>query len=158
MGTGGAIFALTAAQAVSQISQGYAEKAEANYNANIMQQQAGMIDIQKDIEYGQYQRLKGRTMSTSMANVAKAGIMPQGSAMAVMVNTQAQIAIDQAIGQYNFNMEKNYKMAEADAMRRRGKLSMQAGWSNGFTTALKGYAGYKMYTGGLDAKRAGSEK
>ncbi len=68
MGFAGAIFAVTAAQAVSQISQGYAMNSEAKanasmvedtgrFNASMLEGKAGLIDIQSDIEQGQYTRL-----------------------------------------------------------------------------------------------------
>lgn len=147
MGFGGLLFATTALQAVSQIGQGYAQKEEAKYNATVLEGQAGMIDVQKDIEYGQYQRLKGKTMSDSMVGIAGMGIMPQGSALAVMLDAQTQIGIDQAIGQFNFEREKNYKLAEASAERRRGRQAVYTGWSNAFSTALQGASNYAMYNG-----------
>ena len=80
MGVGAVLLALTAVRAVSQIGQGYAEKAEANYNATLVEGKAGLIDIQKDIENKQYIRAKDKALGTGMARTAKAGIMPQGSA------------------------------------------------------------------------------
>lgn len=159
MGAGGALFALTAVQAVSQIGQGYAQKAEAKYNATLLEGKAGLIDVQKDIENAQYNRLKGQAMSTSMANVAKAGIMPTGSAAAVMIETQKQIAIDQAIGQFNLDQQKRYTLAEAEAIKRKGKQAVYSGFSNAFSTMLGGASQYAMYKGSINtnagASRAG---
>lgn len=138
------MLALSAVQAVSQVSQGYAQKAEANANAALLRGKAGLIDIQKDIENGQYQRLKWQTLSSSMASVAGAGLMASGSAMAVMIDTQTQIGIDQAIGQFNFEQQKQYTLAEAEAMKRQGKAAVSAGWTNAFSTALQ--AGYSAST------------
>ena len=106
-----------------------------------------MIDLQKDIESGQYERLKGQTMSKSMANIAKAGIMPSGSAMAVMLDAQTQISIDQAIGKFNFEQQKQYTLAEAEAIRRSGKQAVYSGYSNAFSTMLSGVSNYAMYKG-----------
>lgn len=138
------LLAVTAVTAASQIGQGYAQKAEAKYNATILEGQAGLIQIQKDIENAQYERLKARTWSTSMARTAGAGLKPTGSAAAVMLDTQTQIGIDQVVGQFNFEMQKQYKQGEADAMRRKGKMAVQAGWTNAFTTMLQG--GYQAST------------
>lgn len=159
MGFGGALFAMSAVQAVTQIGQGYAQKAEANYNATISEGQAKLIDVQKDIEFGQYQRLKGQAAGKSLVNIAAAGIEPTGSAMAVMLDAQTQINIDQAIGQFNLEQNKQYKIAEADSIRRQGKQAVYTGYSNAFSTILKGGADYATYRGGLDlsagAKKAG---
>jgi len=152
MGFGGALFALSAFQAVTQIGQGYVAKEEANYNATVLEGQAGMIDVQKGIEYGQYQRLKGQTMSKSMANVAAMGIMPQGSVLAAMLNAQTQINIDQAIGQFNFEQEKNLKVSQASMERKRGKYALQSGYTGALTTMLKSGAEYSMYKGMVNGR------
>src|SRR5689334_18486080 len=106
MGVSGAMFALAAAQAVSQISQGYAQKAEAKYNATLLEGKANMIGAQEEIDSGRYDRMKGQYMSKSIANTAGAGIMPNGSALAVMLDTQTQINIDQAISKFNYEQDR----------------------------------------------------
>lgn len=145
MGLGGALFALTAVQAVSQISQGYAQKAENNYNATLLEGKANLIDQQAQIESGQYERLKGRTLSTGIADTAKNGLLPQGSAMAVMLDAQTQINIDQAIGQFNYAQEKNSTVAEANTQRRAGTAAVSSGYTKGFSSLLTGTANYAMY-------------
>ena len=145
MGFSGVLLAMNAVQAISQIGKGYVQQAEDNYNATILQGKADLIDVEKDIEYGKYQRLKGKTASTSYANIAKAGIMPTGSSMASMLNTQTQIEIDQAIGQFNYNQQKNYTLAEADQIRRQGKRNVRMGYTNAFSTMLRGGYDYYQY-------------
>ena len=145
MGMGAAMLAFSALQSISQVSEGYAQKAEAKFNASILEGQAGLIDIQKAIESGQYDRLKEKTLSTSMARTAAAGLKPTGSAIAVMIDTQTQIGIDQAIGQFNLEMQKQYKMSEAGAVKRQGTRAVQAGWANAFSTMMQ--AGYKYSQG-----------
>ena len=145
MGFGGVMLAMAGVQAVSQIGQGYAQKAEANYNATLLEGKANLIEEQKQIESGQYERLKGRTMSTSIANIAKAGIMPTGSAAAVMLDAQTQMNIDQAIGQFNLEQQKQYTVAEANQVRRSGKASVYSGYSNAFSTMLSGASNYALY-------------
>jgi len=147
MSFGGLMFAMTAVQAVSQIGQGYAQQAEANYNATLLEGKANLIDFQKGIEHGQYQRLKGQTAATSYANMAGGGIMPSGSAMAVLIDAQTQIGIDQAIGQFNLEQEKTYTKAEADASRRQGKYAVRGGYSNAFSSLLSGASQYAAYKG-----------
>lgn len=145
MSFGGALLAMSAVQGISQIGQGYAQKAEAKYNAAVKEGEASMIGVQQEIEYGQYQRLKGKTMATTTANIAKAGIMPSGSAMAVMLDTLTQIGIDQAYGKFNLEQKKIYVKAEADTYRRQGKQAVYNGYSNAFVTGLNAAAQYKMY-------------
>lgn len=152
MGLGGVLLALSAVQAVSQIGAGYAEKAEADANASAItsyaEGQANLIDIQKGIENKQYFKAKGIALSKGMAKTAGMGIMPQGSILAVMLDTQKEMSLDQAIGQYNFDQEKRYVKMEADFkaenLRMAGKNAVRAGWSNAFSTVLKGVSNYAM--------------
>jgi len=141
-----AFLALSTVQAISQIGEGYAQKAEANLNATIIEGKAGLIDIQKDIENKQYMRAKGQALSEGMAVTAGQGFMPSGSKLAIMLDTQKQISLDQAIGQFNFEQEKRFTLAEADAVRRSGKAAVRAGWSNAFSSMLSGAFQYGMYT------------
>jgi len=152
MGTGGLLLAYSAVNAISQVQEGYAQKAEANLNATIVEGKSGLVQVQKETEYEQYQRLKGKTGATSMASIAGMGIMPSGSAMAVMLDTQKQIALDQSIGQFNYEMEKRSIMAEAEAIRRQGRAAARSGWSNAFSTMLSGVSNYAMYKGWGTAK------
>lgn len=158
MGFGAALLALGAVKAVSQIGQGYAQKAEANYNATVLEGQADLIDVQKDIEFGQYQRKKGSQASTAAANIGASGIAFQGSAMAALISSQTQITIDQNIGQFNLEQDKNYKLAEAAAARRGGKAAVKSGFTNAFTTMLSAGAAYGKYKGGGKLTTAGTVK
>lgn len=146
MSFGGIGLALTAVQAVSQLGQGKAQQAESNYNATLLDGKAKLIDEQKQIESGQYNRFKGKTMGTSFANIAKMGIQPTGSAMAVMLDAQTQIGIDQAIGQFNLEQDKLYAQAEASQARRQGKQAVSTSRYNAFSTLLSGAYQYKKYT------------
>ncbi|RTK93043.1 hypothetical protein EKI60_06415 [Candidatus Saccharibacteria bacterium] len=147
MGFGGALLALSAVQGISQIGQGYAQKAESNFNATLAEGKANLIGAQSEIEQGQYQRLKGQYLSKSTAAAAGAGIMPSGSAAAVMLDAQTQINIDQAIAKFNREQEQSYTRSQADAYRRQGKQSVYSGYSNAFSTMLSGASNYAMYKG-----------
>jgi hypothetical protein len=149
MGFSGVLLAMSAVQAVSQISQGYANKAEANYNATLLEGKANVIGAQAEIEYGQYERLKGQNLSKSVASTAASGIGMGGSAMAAMLNAQTQIGIDQAIGQFNYQQEKNYTLNQASQVRRQGKQAVSAGYTNAFSTMLQGGYNYASYKGML---------
>ena len=132
----------TALQAVSSVGQGYAEQSEAEYNAGLINEKVGTIAVQQELSNEQYERMKGRTWGTSMANVAKMGIRPTGSALAVMLSAQKEIATDQLIDRFNLEQEKRYTQAEAEAELRRGGRAVGKGYSNALSTVLKG--GYDM--------------
>lgn len=145
MSFGGLILAMTAVQAISQIGQGKAQKAESNYNATLAEGQANTIGAQAEIEYGQYQREKGLNEATTMARIGGAGIGASGSAMAVLLNAQTQIGVDQAIGQFNYKQRQNYAYAEASQYRRQGSAAQSAGYANAFSSMLSGVSNYAMY-------------
>lgn len=155
MSAGGLFFATAAMNAVSQIGQGYAQSAEAKANASILEAQAGFIDVKKGIEFRQYERMKAKAMGTSMANIAASGLMPSGSPMAVVLDTQTQINIDQAIGQFNLEQEKQYKLSEAESYRRKGKLARTAGYMGAFSSLLQGASSYMQYKGTFDSNMGG---
>jgi hypothetical protein len=134
--------AFSALSAIGQIQQGKAAQKEANYNAMITESQIGLIDTKAGIERVQYERLKAQTMSSGYARMAKSGLMPSGSPMAVMLDTVTQINMDQAVGQYNFKAEKVYKQAEADAMRRGGKQAVANSYMGALTTMGQGIYNY----------------
>jgi len=144
------ILAMTAVQAISQIGQGYEQRAEDEFNATVLDTKAAQIDVQKDIQLGQDKRAAGRLLSTSIANVGGSGIGLSGSAMAVMVGAQTQMNIDMAIGQFNLEQEKYYTQQEAEAYRRKGARSVRGGYSRAFSTLLSGGYQYASRTGGLD--------
>lgn len=145
MGFGGVMFAVAGAQAVSQISQGYAQKAENSFNARMYDEKAKLIDVQSGIEDAQYEKLKGQYYSKSVSNIAKSGIGLQGSSLAVIINAQKNISIDQAISKFNSQQEKNYTKAQADAQRRAGKQAVYSGYSQGLSTMLQGASNYAQY-------------
>jgi len=141
-----AMLALSAVKAISSVSQGYAEKDEANYNASLLGEKADMIEAKKSISYAQHQRLKAKTWGTSMANIGAMGIRPTGSAMAVMMSAQKNIMTDQVIEQFNLEASKKFTLAEAEGQKRAGKRAVRAGYGNGLTSILSGVSDYAMYT------------
>jgi len=158
---GGAMLALTAVKAVSQWSMGGVREAEAEYSAGVAEYNAALyegkadiIDVQKSIDKVRYERLKRSSFGTSVANVAGAGIELQGSALAVILDTQKQIGIDQLIGQAEFEKEKLYTKyeamgfrSEADMARMRGRYSRQTARSNAYSTLLTGGTQAAIYSG-----------
>lgn len=139
--------AMTAVRVASSIGQGYVQKAESDYNATVAEEQGKAIDFQADVDYAQFQRLKGKTLSTSIANVGAMGIGLGGSALAVMLDAQTQIGIDQAVSKFNIQQEKLYKTNEAKLLRIQGRGYRTAGYTNAFSSLLSGGAQYAHYAG-----------
>lgn len=145
MGFGAALLAMSAVQAVGQIGAGYAQKAEADYNASVLESQEMLLNVEKDIEQGRFVRKKGQILGKSMTAAAGMGVVPEGSPLAAMISTQTQLNIDQAINNFNFEREKAYLRSQADSEKRRGKAARRAGWSNAFSTMLQAGSDYAMY-------------
>jgi hypothetical protein len=139
--------ALGAVSAISSIQQGQAANQEAKINAALMEGKAGLIDVQKGIENEQYNRLKGQSMGKSVVAIAGQGVKMSGSPMAVLLDSQKQINIDQAIGQFNLEQQKRYTLAEADQIRRQGKAAVSSSYTNAFTSILSGASNYATYKG-----------
>lgn len=174
-----AMFAIGAAIATTQIMAGQAAKAEGDYNASLFEQQAGTINIIKDIEEKraktakgieatQYRRIKGQLVATTMARAAGAGLDFGGSPIAVLIDTLTQVGIDEAIGRYNIDIgiasriheletQKIYALSSASEARRRGRLARNTYYSNAFSTLMMGayQSGSRVSTGGA-AGRFGS--
>lgn len=147
MSAGGAQFTISAAQAVNSISAGYAKNSEAKYNASLLDNKAAMIDVQKDIQEGQDTRRASQYLTKSLAIVAKNGLQPSGSAMAVIQSTQTQLNIDKAINSFNLTQEASYTRAQANAQRRSGSDAITSGYKGAFSSLLTGASSYLSKNG-----------
>jgi hypothetical protein len=148
-----ALVGLTAMSATSQYMTGQVQQAEAEYNARIAEEEAKMVDLQADIDYGRYQRLKGKTMAQSKAAVAGMGIEFTGSPISVIVAAQKQIGIDQIVSQFDFTTKRNALATQAAQERRRGKMAAYAGMTNAFSTMLSGASQVAMYKAGMPGSK-----
>lgn len=137
MGFSGAMFALAGAQAVGQIAQGYAQKAEAKYNRTVLEGQASLVQAQSEIEQGQYTAQKNRMMSTSVVSSAGAGVALEGSTLAAVIESQRQAEIDQALAKFDKDQERRGLMQQAEAYNRAGKAAVRSGYVGAFTTMMQ---------------------
>lgn len=135
-----AIIGLGAAQVGAGIGSGISQKNEANYNASIFQNQAGMIDEQKKLQAMQEDRAIRKAMGTTVAATASKGIKLEGSPVAIMIDTMTQMEYDKAIGQYNLDMQKYGVMAEAESIKRKGNLAMMYGVTSGVMSGAQTFA------------------
>lgn len=158
-GFGAAMFANSAFQAITSIFEGYNQSKIAGYNAMVIESRGKLVDIKKSIEAGQYTRLAGSMMSKGVANIAGSGLGFGGSKMAVMLENQRQIEIDKAIGAFGFDIEKSDIQYSSSLERLKGKVAVQEGYANAFSSLMQGGSKYAQYKGYLDteqgAKRAG---
>ena len=142
-----AIAALGIMQAGQSIAGGIAQSTEAKYNAKIKEQQAQMIGAAQNVEAMQYNRQIGRAASTSIQRTAKSGLAMSGSPMAKLLDTQTQMEMDKAIGQYNLEVQKRFALSEAEQYKKQSKLYMTQGITQGFTQLLTTGLDYGMKAG-----------
>lgn len=145
MGFSAALLTISAAQGISAIGQGYAQSAQAKYNASLATNQAGLLKVQGDITQGQYTRQAGETLSKSTAIAGAAGIEPTGSAAAVMLDAQTQIHTDAAIAAFNNTMGINNANDKATMLKQQAQQDVYSGYSSAFSDVLSGATQAALY-------------
>jgi hypothetical protein len=165
-GYGGAMFAMSAASAITSILEGYTQSYIYDQSSRVFEANARPIEARNritelvgDIEVGRITRKGGKLASESQAKIGASGQGFQGSAVAVMVANQTQIEIDKALAKFGIAMEKSYTTAEAaqergrgDRERVKGRLAISAGYSSAFSQLLGAGSNYAQYKG-LFAKK-----
>ena len=144
--------AMSGFKAGSQIATGKLERAEAEYNASLYDAKAANIDVQKSIEFKQYEQSKRRYAGAVVASTAKSGLAFTGSPIAVLSTSLANIEMDKQIGQYNLEVEKRFTQSQAQNMRTAGKIAQQTANANAFSTMLSGGFDYGMSQGWIKVK------
>jgi len=133
----------------SSISQGYQAKGQADYQAKLLEQKAGIIDQKKAIEAQQYDRMSRQFAGKLRARAAASGLEMSGSPAAVLIDSLAQIEFDKQLGQYNLEVDKIYNLNSANMYKAQGKMAVSQGYSKAFSTIM-------LYGAGQLAKGAGS--
>lgn len=121
-------------------AQARAYEQQAAYNAAVYQQQAAMIEQKKKITAEQYARERGRVKGAIVARTAGKGLTLSGSPLAVMADTESQLLYDQAISDYNVDVERNVALSHAAYIQQQGAqqaaLARSTGRTNAFQTIL----------------------
>lgn len=151
-----AVLGLGAMAAYSQIQAGRQQakeyKRQADYNAQVYEQQAQMIQQKQKIEEFQANRRIRAMEGSVIAKTAGSGFDFSGSPLAVMVDNETQMQLDKSIGQYNLEIQRRYAMTEASNQRyvggQQARLAKTTGYSNAFTTILSTAATLSSMSGG----------
>ena len=155
---------MLAVSAGAAIYSGYQEGAEAdrnaeavlsesNYNAGIYEQQAGMIEQQKNLKIAQDKRQIRFVQGETVAMTAHKGIELSGSPLAILVDSSTQMNMDMAINAYNYDMDKYAALSQADSIRRKGATTAGAYRRSGDTARMGGIVGglTTMFSSGTSA-------
>lgn len=142
------------AQGLSQAKAGkaYADSMtrQAEYNAQIYENQAAMIQSRKKIEDYQYKRAAKKLRSTVVSKTAGKGLQLTGSPLAIMIDNESQLLFDQAISEYNLDVQANYARSAAANTRyvaqENARYAKSAGNSNAFSSILNTFSNFnKLY-------------
>lgn len=138
-------------------AEGKAISEQAEYNAQVYEQQAAMINAQKKISNYKHQRRIGKMRGAHAASAAGRGLNLTGSPLRVMADTESQMLYDQAIDNYNLTVQQNYYKHGAAMTRYEGSMgaaaARQRGTMGAFSTLLNtGVSMAGMGLGGGAAK------
>lgn len=135
----GGAFSATSSVMAGQ-AQASATKKQANYNAEVYEQQAEMIKERQKISDLQFIRNSASARSKMVSATAGKGLMLSGSPLAIMIDNESQMQFDAAIDDYNTQINQNYLSSAAINTRQTGaaqaRLSAFTGYSNAFSTIL----------------------
>ena len=134
----GAFSAVSSVKAGNQQAKAISKQAE--YNAQIYEQQASMIQEKQKIQDYQYARQIGRMRSSIISKTAGKGLNFSGTPLAVMADVESQMLFDKAIADYNLDVDKKFALSAASNTRYSGaneaRLARAQGNSNAFSTLL----------------------
>lgn len=143
---GGAFSAATQIAGAGAQSKGIQRQAE--YNAQIYEQQAEMIQQKKKISEYQFNRNAAAIRGSIVAKTAGKGFNLGGSPLAILIDNESQMQFDKAIGDYNLDIERNFALSGATNTRQTGamqsRLARFSGYTNAFSTVLNTGAAYGM--------------
>lgn len=144
---GGAFSATTQVMGANQ--QAKSMERQANYNAEIYEQQASMIQEKKKIQDYQFLRQAASARGSIVAKTAGKGFNMGGSPLAILIDNETQMQFDKLIGDYNLDVEANYAKSGATNTRQQGAINARnakvSGYSNAFSTILNtGASAYMM--------------
>lgn len=122
--------------AVGSISQGIAQKKQAEANAQIYDAQARNIAEQQKITAGQYRTKANVLRGEATATAARNGLKISGSTANSISQSIMQLQMDNSYEQYNLATQRQEAYNNAALERYQGKQAYRSGLFNAATTAL----------------------
>lgn len=142
--TTGALLAATAVSAGASIIGGQKQAKSAafqgEWNAQVYEQQASMIQEKKKLTDYQFNRQAAKARGSIVSRTAGNGFNLGGSPLAILIDNESQMLLDQAVGNYNLDVERNFALSGANFSRATGSqqasLAKFTGYTNAFSTVL----------------------
>lgn len=116
--------------------------ANAKYNADILNQQASVVEAQKQVSAKQYATQKEQFTGEIIARTAASGLKFTGSPVDSLSASLTNLAIDQSMEQYNLEAQKQYYQNSAKLALQKGKQEGSKALFTGVGTALTQGADY----------------
>ena len=151
--------------AVSQYAAGQQQaksiQRQAEFNAQIYEQQGQMIEQKRRVQEYQFNRNAANARGSIISQTAGKGFRISGSPLAVLIDNESQLKFDKAIEDYNLDVEANLARSGAAATRQQGeqqsRLARFRGRAGAFSTILNTGVTFGMLNMGnpLALKRPG---
>ena len=123
--------------ALGSIQQGNEEKKAAKFNADILEQQAGLTRTSAELDIARMGKQKTRFVGSQKAGYSKAGVrVGTGSPLDVMADTLAEFELDEMVTRYNAEIQARGLVSESEQMRKAGKAAARAGYYKAGSTLL----------------------
>lgn len=142
------IIAGTAMQALGAIQQGNAEKAAADYNADMLRRSADIERQQAVAREEAKRRETAGILGRQRAFFAQSGGGMGGSAADVMQESAINAELDALTLRYEGDLRARGFESEAAMEKFKGKQAKRAGYMNAVGSILSGAAAYGKYGGG----------
>jgi hypothetical protein len=139
------IGALGAVSAYGQYQAGRSEskylKQQGDYNAQVYDQQAEMIQHQKKLDEYKWNRKAAQIHGANVARAGGAGLLLSGSPLAIQIDNETQLELDKMTGQYGLEVDRRRAQSGAEWSRWssgvQARQAKQVGYSNAFSTILQ---------------------
>lgn len=150
--------AATAAIGVIQYKQqgaiGKYNQAVQNRNAEIAEQEAGMLEQQLEFDIGRFDQQFTQLQGQTKVATYKSGVEMSGSALRILRYNAEQAEIQKDVMEYNSKVAEGKKMEEANFARIKGQMARQSAKLAQIQTVAKtGSSLMSMSGGGGGAKK-----
>lgn len=132
------MFAASAVTAAGQLSAGDAQAKGYSYNASIERQQAGENLDQSYLKAAQIERQNARNTGAQRAAYGASGVTPQGTPLAVMLDTATQGELNRRLALYQGRVDALGHMQQSDADIMSGRAARLASYYSAAGTLLTG--------------------
>lgn len=161
MSFGAAILGLGAFQATSQYQAGQQQakaiSQQAEYNAQVYDQQAETIKNKQKLQERSDLRNAARYRGAAVASAASRGLLLSGSPLSMLIDSETELQLDSAVAQYNLNLDRHFAKTQAQSTRTQGRYDSQTasrmGTMGAFSTLLSTGISYGQIYGNPFKKR-----